>query len=195
VTAVLDAANPPIPAELRAAILAQAKALNDDWAQQAGTPSSAAPPQPVTPAPIRETSRSMDTRNLPDGAYVLKVVASDRPSNAVDAQSAEAISETFVVCNSAPVLTVMKSPAVSDDGVIRITGSAVQSLIPITAVQYRVGTGEWLAAAPDDGIFDGRLENFSISTVPLPKGTHSIEVKAFNAASLIASEKVTIEVK
>ncbi len=194
VTAVLDSASPPVPAELRAAILAQARALNDEWAQQAGASPTGAPPAAEPAVPSRETNKPLDTRNLSDGAYVLKVVATDRPSNAVDPQTAEAVSEAFVVCNTAPVVTVLRNPSVAANGVVTMTGSAVQSLIPITAVQFRVGTGEWLAAAPSDGIFDGRLENFSITTSPLPKGTHTIEVKAFNAANLIATDKVTVEV-
>jgi hypothetical protein len=194
VTAVLDSANPPVPAELRASILAQAKAANDEWAQQAGAQPEPAADTPAS-APSRETSKSVDTRNLPDGAYLLKVVATDRPSNSVDSQTAEAISESFFVSNSAPVVTVLKSPSANGDGNVTLTGTAVQNLIPIIAVQYRVDNGEWLAAAPSDGIFDGRIENFVIAAGPLAKGSHIVEVKAFNAASLVASDKATIEIK
>ena len=195
VTAVLDSASPAVPAELRAAILAQAKALNDEWAQQAGSQAGTSQPPAGPTSPSRESSKAVDTRTLPDGTYVVKVVATDRPSNAVDPQTAEAISESFIISNSAPVVTVLKSPSVSADGSITLSGSALQNLIPITAVQYRVDNGEWLAAAPTDGIFDGRVENFTLTTAALAKGSHTIEVKAFNAANLVATDKATVEIR
>ena len=68
-------------------------------------------------------------------------------------------------------------------------------MIAVSAVQYRVDGGEWQASVPMDGIFDGSLENFNITTGPLAKGTHIIEVKAFNAANGQALEKLTVEVK
>jgi len=78
---------------------------------------------------------------------------------------------------------------------VAIEGVALQREVPITAVQFRVDGGDWLAAAPAEGIFDSTMERFRIQTGPLAKGAHSIEVKAFNAAGGTSTEKRSVEVK
>ena len=142
----------------------------------------------------RETSRTWDTHALPDGTYWLKVVASDIASNPTDPQTAQAISEPFVVVNAVPVLTLSGMPIIGAERRVTLTGSATQALVPIIAVQYRLDGGEWLAAAPKDGLFDSQRESFSLVTAPLAPGKHTLEVAAFNAANnkTVQSVEVTI---
>ncbi len=195
VTAELDK-HPDVPAAMRDQIIAQTRQLNDEYGQKAGqTPSPAASSTP-TPSALRETTKALDTKALSDGSYLLKVVATDRPSNPTDPQSAEAVSESFMICNTPPTLYLPKEQVqVETDGSATIAGAAMQHMIPVTAVQYRVDGGEWMAAAPADGIFDSQLESFTIHTSPLSKGAHTVEVKAFNGAGLSAADKVSVEVK
>jgi hypothetical protein len=75
-----------------------------------------------------------------------------------------------------------------------IEGSIAQNLIAVTAVQYRVDGGDWIAAAPKDGLFDSPQESFALIAGPLTKGAHTIEIAAFNAAGMKATDKVTVEV-
>lgn len=189
VQTMLDA-HPDLPAGLRQAILERAKRLNAE--KEASRPSSSASAE--TPAPTRETSRTIDTSVLPDGAYRLKVVASDRPSNAVDPRQAEAISERIVIANRLPLLLV-SPPRVLPDRKVELTGIALHRSAPITGVQVRIDGGPWLAAAPVDGLFDTSLESFSVRTDVLPQGAHSIEVTAFAASGVSATETVSVEVK
>jgi sugar lactone lactonase YvrE len=192
VTAELDR-HPELPQALRSAILERAKEANAAYqAGQAGTATAPA----AAPAATRETSRALDTKALQDGAYMLKVVATDRVGNPTDPQSAEAVSEPFVICNTPPALYVLKAATkINADRTVSLEGAALQNLIPVTAVQYRVDGGEWIAASPADGIFDSTMESFTLTTAPLAPGTHTIEVKAFNAANTTAAEKVSVEVK
>jgi len=141
---------------------------------------------------LRVTSRSWDTSVVADGIYRLKVVVTDRVSNPVDAQTAEAISEPFTVCNTPPTITVSSQPIIGSDRRVTFTGSATQMLVAITAVQYRVDGGDWIAAVPKDGLFDGPQEGFTVSTLPLVSGKHSIEVAAFSASSVRAVQKVDV---
>jgi len=199
VTAELDK-HPDLPPGLRDALLARAKEVNAQYeAAQNGSETPAPGPasgDSESAVPTREATRSLDTKTLPDGTYLLKVVASDRPSNPTDALTAEAVSEPFVIANAAPTLHLLPNAAqVNGDRTVRLEGVAAQSLIAVTAVQYRVDNGEWIAAVPSDGIFDSVMEPFTVATAPLAKGTHTIEVKVFNAASTTATEKVTVEVR
>ena len=61
-------------------------------------------------------------------------------------------------------------------------------------MQYRVDGGEWLAAAPKDGLFDSSQEGFALVTAPLTPGKHTIEVAAFNAANSKTLQQVEVTV-
>ncbi len=88
----------------------------------------------------------------------------------------------------------MLSPVVGPDGGVKLEGSVSQPLIEVTAVQYRVDGGDWIAAVPKDGLFDTPQEAFTLSTGPLAKGKHTLEVKAFNAAGSTATSKIEVNV-
>lgn len=143
---------------------------------------------------LRETSKSLDTKTLPDGTYWLKVVASDYVSNPTDAQTAQAISEPFVICNAAPVITLSSKPLISAGHTVALDGSVTQSLIAITGVQYRIDGGDWVAAASKDGLFDSSQEGFALVTAPLVSGKHTLELAAFNAAGTKATQKIEVMV-
>ncbi|MDO8682529.1 MAG: SpoIVB peptidase S55 domain-containing protein, partial [Armatimonadota bacterium] len=122
----------------------------------------------------KDTSYSWDTKNVPDGIYKIKVVTSDKTSNATGSHSVEKISESFVIVNKAPTLVLFeKTMIVAPNRSVKLTGMATQKLVGITHTQYRVDSGDWLAVAADDGIFDSGMEQFSLTTQPiLPKGEH-----------------------
>ncbi|MCL6630159.1 MAG: hypothetical protein K6U00_11220, partial [Armatimonadetes bacterium] len=139
----------------------------------------------------RQTTYTWDTTQVKDGIYILKVIASDRASNAADALSAEAISDPIIVCNKSPRVTVFKkSIVVQTDKRIRIEGIAYQDLVGIAGVQYRVGaSGDWMPAGALDGIFDTPTEPFVILTEPMSKGAYTIEIKAIDQAGNSATTK------
>jgi sugar lactone lactonase YvrE len=142
----------------------------------------------------RQTSRTWDTTSLPDGVYLLKVVASDQASNPLNPLSAQAISEPFLVCNALPQIRVTTRQAVGVDKTFHLEGVVTQSLIAVTAVQYRVDRGDWIAAVAQDGLFDTSQEGFTLSTASLKSGVHTIEIKAFNAAGGASSTKLDVTV-
>lgn len=195
--------DPTIPEEVKAQILASAERelpqVRMAMQEQARAEARAqrAPEPPPSAPPPGATSRKWDTKSLKDGVYRLRVVASDRPSNATDALSAEAVSEPVIVCNSKPVIVVPSRDGlqVEADGVVQVSGFILQKLVPVTVVQVRIDEGEWLAAEAGDGVFDSSLETFRFRSEKLPKGEHQVTVKAFNAAGLSATWQKKITVK
>lgn len=148
----------------------------------------------VTPASSK-TSHKWDTAKVEDGAYVLKIVASDRTSNASDALTDEVVSESFVICNTPPKLVVYKTGTeLKAAGSATITGSATSKLVEIAGVQYRVDGGEWAAAVAEDGVFDSPYETFSLTTDKLDIGAHKVEVQAIDMAGNASSEIVEVKV-
>jgi hypothetical protein len=182
-----------VPPALREAILARARQVNADFAAQAGRAQPAT--QTLTSA-MRETSRQVDTTKLKDGIYRFKVVASDRIGNPEDPYSIEAVSEPVVICNTAPTVYIVKaSIRVGSDRTVRMEGAALQTLVSISAVQFRVDGGDWMSASAADGLFDSETEPFHLTTLPLAGGAHKIEVKVFSAAGVTTTETLTVDVK
>ncbi len=150
----------------------------------------------VTPAASsqRENSKSIDTALLPDGNYWFKVVASDRVSNPVDSQTAQALSEPILIVNAVPKITFSGQPTITSDKRVRLEGTLTQTRVNVTAAQYRIDGGDWFAAAPTDGLFDSMREAFTLETLPLSSGKHTLEVEAFNAAGGKSLEKIEVTI-
>ncbi len=109
---------------------------------------------------------SFDAGLLPDGGYVIKVVASDAPSHSPDeALSAEKESPRFEVDTTPPRIDYLN--AGYDAGQLHITFRAVDGFSPIKRAEYSVDAGEWQFIEPVDQISDSRIENYDV-TVRLP---------------------------
>lgn len=144
---------------------------------------------------------SWDTTTMPDGAYYLKIMATDDPSNTpAEALKTERESERFEIDNTAPVIEKLQaSPAgmsadhsrgVSYD--IQFTASDPAS--SIERAQYSVDGGEWILLAPPNGISDSRTQTYSFSVKELTAGEHSVAVRAYDRFENVGSGKTTITV-
>ena len=102
-----------------------------------------------------------DTVSVPDGTYVLRVVASDAPSNPQALiLSGEADSLPFDVDNTPPLIRVIGARRDGARTVIAFEAADAQSAIQ--RVDYSIEAGRWRPVAPADGICDSRLERFEI---------------------------------
>lgn len=109
---------------------------------------------------------SFDAGLLPDGGYVMKVIASDAPSHSPDeALSAEKESPRFEVDTTPPRIDYLN--AGYDAGQLHITFRAVDGFSPIKRAEYSVDAGEWQFIEPVDQISDSKVENYDV-TVRLP---------------------------
>lgn len=141
------------------------------------------------------TSYTWDTSGIEDGTYVVKVVASDKSSNASDSLTDSVVSEPFAVCNKVPEIKLArKSIEMKTAASATITGTAESKLVEIAGVQYRVDGGDWAAASADSGMFDSQSEEFTITTPNLTTGSHKVEVQAIDAAGNAANATVEVQV-
>jgi hypothetical protein len=142
-----------------------------------------------------KSSHAWDTTKVEDGNYVLKVVASDRTSNANDPLTGEIVSDPFVVCNSSPrVVLYQRSVVLKAAGPLIATGSAASKMIEVTGVQFRVDGGAWMAAASEDGMYDSGYEMFKVTTGTLSVGSHKVEVQAVDSAGNASTETLDVTV-
>jgi hypothetical protein len=140
---------------------------------------------------------SWDTTTMPDGAYYLKIVASDAPSNPpAAALKAERESERFEVDNTPPVIEDLQVGPSSGkvSGGRPASFTARDASTSIERAQYSLDAGEWVLLAPADGIIDGPVERFTFGLPPLPPGEHTIAVRAYDKFENVGSAKTTISV-
>ena len=137
---------------------------------------------------------SWDTTALPDGAYYLKVVATDAGSNPPAlAFKTERESERFEVDNTPPVVEDIKVAPASG----KMTGghsasfAARDATSAIERAQYSLDGGDWVLVAPSTGISDALLEHYDIGLPSLTPGEHTIAVRVYDRFENIGTGKAT----
>ena len=139
---------------------------------------------------------SWDTATLPDGAYYLKIVATDAPSNPPAlALKTQRESERFEVDNTPPTIenivvggTSGKMGGHSASFTARDTSSAIER------AQYSLDGGDWILVAPTSGISDTLVEEYHFALLSLPPGEHTIAVRAYDRFENVGSAKTTFTV-
>ena len=191
--------HPEIPQDVKDKLLSEAPGVTetgDEQPQEEAPPEEAPPPEGKPESNgTKQTSQTWDTSEYADGMYMLKVVGSDKAANPTDALTGEAISDPITVCNKPPKISAFKKTVtVQADKSVTLEGFALQDVIGIAGVQYRIGTGDWASAIPSDGMFDSGFEAFTIKTDPLEKGDYTIEVKAISEAGKSAATKLPVKI-
>ena len=137
---------------------------------------------------------SFDTTTLADGAYYLKIVASDAASNPPDkALSSERESERFEVDNTPPVVGKLESSTSGNSA--KISFSATDSGSNVERAQYSVDGGEWLLLAPKSGISDGKHEPYELNVSGLKSGEHTIAVRVYDRFENVGSAKTVVNIR
>jgi len=140
---------------------------------------------------------SWDTTALPDGAYYLKVVATDAASNPPAlALKTERESERFEVDNTPPVVEDIKVAPASG----KMTGghpasfTARDATSAIERAQYSLDGGDWVLVAPSTGISDALVEHYDFGMPSLTPGEHTIAVRVYDRFENVGSGKTTFTV-
>ena len=130
---------------------------------------------------IAENFATIDGLSLADGNYTIRVVAKDSPSNPAGRfLSGERLSESFVIDNSQPTVTV--------SGAVQVTGNRARVVFIasdrasyVARAEFSVNGGEWRAVFADDGISDGPEERYTVEVPLEAAGEYSITLRAFDA--------------
>jgi outer membrane protein assembly factor BamB len=148
---------------------------------------------------------SWDSTAMPDGAYYLKIVATDFPSNPpARALTTERESERFVVDNTPPVIenlsaasnTFQSGPNAANSSMVQFTARDATS--SIERAQYSIDGGDWIIVTPTNGISDAPEERYQFS-VALPAGAshgseHTIAVRAYDRFENVGSAKTIVKI-
>ncbi len=144
---------------------------------------------------LKDKVFSWDSRSLPDGTYLLKLVATDSSSNPPGmALAGERGSRPFLVDNTPPEVEIGSVTSMGKRK-YRIAGRIRDKTSLVKELSYSLDGGSWMGLSPLDGILDSPQEDFSFSLGPLNKGEHTIVVRARDFSLNIGTVKRVIKVR
>ncbi len=145
---------------------------------------------------IEQHHYSWDSTTMPDGAYYLKLVATDLPSNpAGQALTAERESERFEVDNSQPAIQNLRATAAKGAaGDIAVTFEVHDPATAIARAEYSLDSGDWSVVFPKGDLSDSREESYEVALRHLSPGEHTISVQAADRNENETSSKITFTV-
>ena len=136
---------------------------------------------------------SWDTTSMPDGAYYLKIVANDAPSNPTgEGLSSERESDRFVVDNTPPSIAQLTADSASAGVRVRFQATAPVSFI--ARAQYSVDAGDWTLVFPAGGLSDAPRENYDFQLQKISPGEHTVTVRVYDEFENVSSAKATVRI-
>jgi len=136
---------------------------------------------------------SWDTNSMPDGAYYLKLVASDSPSNpAGQSLTVDRVSDRFQVDNTPPSVENLRAEQSGNEWHLRFTARDAAS--DIARSSYSVDAHEWQSVFPVGQLTDAPVENYDTVLRDLKPGEHTVAVQVFDQFENSAASKVTFTV-
>ena len=138
---------------------------------------------------------SWDTTAMPDGAYYLKIVASDAPSNPTgEGLTSERVSDRFVVDNTPPAIVQLTAEAAGGAAAVRVRFQASDSASSIARAQYSLDAGDWTLVFPTGGLSDAPRESYDFQLQKVAPGEHTITVRVYDQFENVSSAKATVRV-
>jgi len=130
-----------------------------------------------------------DTSTVPNGRYVVRIVANDAPANPEAlALTGDRESEPFEVDNTPP--TIQASLAQRVPSRVRAVVKDDSSLIRKT--EWAIDGGRWQEVHPLDGINDSLEESYEITLGELAPGPHVVVVRATDSLGNLATARVEL---
>ena len=141
-------------------------------------------------AVLTEAKYVWNTGSIPDGYYLVRVEASDEPSNPDELSlRSSATSEPIRVDNHPPRIDQLKV----HKG--RVKGRVVDDLGPIARIQMSIDAGPWRDVFPTDSLLDSSRESLDVPLRGLSSGAHIVAVRAFDASGNQANREINVKTK
>jgi hypothetical protein len=142
---------------------------------------------------LDENFYMINSDTLPDGTYVVRVVANDLPSNPMDlSQWGDMESRPFSIDNTPPVST-MKLESI-EKGRVRVAIDAVDQTSTLNQAEVSVDTGDWHAVFPRDGIIDSKSESFIFLSGELASGEHVLAFRIYDQNDNAGLAKLVVRI-
>src|SRR5581483_11100550 len=139
---------------------------------------------------VREPYLSWDSTVYPDGTYILRVTASDAPSNApAEALMGSRESDPFLIDNTPPEITWVQAGE---------SGAAAQfhvkdALNILGKAEYSLNGGDWIVVAPSTRLTDSNELDYRIALANRPAGELTLAVRVEDAYGNQATAKTVLK--
>jgi hypothetical protein len=143
---------------------------------------------------LTETSYEWETRRVPDGRYLVRVTADDRPDNPGDmAMTVSRRASPVLIDNAPPDLTLKKSVKA---GQAKVSGMATDEWSTLRSLAYALDSDdEYHPILPGDLIFDSTQESWEVKIPDLSPGPHVLTLRAADARGNTVYRSVLFEIK
>ncbi len=138
---------------------------------------------------LKDPVFTWDTTAVPNGRYVVRVLASDAMANTPDEAMSGQMDSGIVTVDNAPPrvsLTLSAGPP------IRIRCIARDDDSRVARVDYSVNAGPWRRVRPNDGIEDSRQETYDIAPEIPAAGPVTVVVRATDALGNTSAERQVV---
>lgn len=150
---------------------------------------------------LTEEYYTWDATALADGAYYVKVVASDAPSNPADlAKRGELVSDRFEVDNTPPRIENLSAAAHSRAAEVSFV--ARDDFSPLLVAEYSLNAGEWKplfpVGRPGEPMVrttDAREHSYRFTLENLEPGEHTVVVRVYDSFDNPVLAKTTFTVQ
>lgn len=140
---------------------------------------------------VKERYISWDSTAFPDGEYVLRVMASDSPSNPpAQALTATIESEPFVIDNTPP--QVMNLAGTRNGNAITVRWHAKDAISIVDHAEYSLDGKDWTVVEPKTRISDAQELDYELSLANVGPGEHTIAVRVTDEFDNQAVEKAIV---
>jgi hypothetical protein len=145
---------------------------------------------------------SFESNLLPDGSYMVMVIASDAPSHSpgMGLRSAGRQSSRFEIDNTPPAITNLSGT--SENSKLRIRFNASDSMSLIKRAEFSVDAGDFNFLAPRGEITDSKNETYDFAadvprandvTTPENSDEHLVTLRVYDRADNMATAKVVVK--
>lgn len=140
---------------------------------------------------IRERYVTFDTTAFPDGEYVVRVTATDAPSNPPgQALAAELVSSAFLIDNTAPAIENLSAQPAG--GRVQLRFEARDAHNWISKAEYSINGVEWLVAEPVTKLTDSRELRYDLLLDRPQPGELTIAVRVTDEFDNQSTAKVVV---
>jgi len=142
---------------------------------------------------LEDSFYTVNSDNLPDGTYIFKVVASDRPSNpAASALTGELESRPFTIDNTPPSVKMQQSSI--NGSRVRVAIDAADATSTLTQADISVDAGPWQPIFAVDGITDSKAESYSYLSDVLSHGEHVVSFRIYDQNDNVGIGKLVVRI-
>jgi len=140
---------------------------------------------------VREKQLTFDSTAFPDGEYLIRVTASDAPSNTPEqALEASAVSSEFLIDNTPPAISALAAKPAGAK--VELSFSAKDALSWISKAEYSINGVEWLVIEPQSRLSDSRELTYKLTFDRPQPGELSIAVRVADEYDNQATAKVVV---